>query len=77
MWRSEFDLLVMAKEHNRDLIREAEQERQHRKIHGTLTDRIRAWLATTATVEPPSYEKPVSREHWQTKTGHSVPDLAR
>jgi hypothetical protein len=43
MWRSQSDLLVMAREHNRDLVRQAEAERLSRHLSGTLGARIRNW----------------------------------
>jgi hypothetical protein len=43
MWRSQSDLLTMAQEHNRDLVRQAEAERLNRHLNGTLGSRIKKW----------------------------------
>jgi hypothetical protein len=43
MWRSQSDLLVMAREHNRDLVRQAEADRLSRHLSGTLMARIKNW----------------------------------
>lgn len=46
MWRSQSDLLTMAQEHNRDLVRQAEADRLNRHLNGTLMARLKAWWAT-------------------------------
>ena len=43
MWRSQSDLLVMAREHNSDLVRQAEADRLARHLSGTPGARIRNW----------------------------------
>lgn len=43
MWRSQSDLLVMAREHNSDLVRQAEADRLACRLSGTLGARIRNW----------------------------------
>ena len=45
MWRSQSDFLTMAREHNRDLVRQAEADRLSRHLSGTLAARIKNWWA--------------------------------
>jgi len=68
MWRSEFDLLVMAKEHNQDLIQEAARERLLMKLQGRLIDRIKTWLASKAPVDNPDSVKSGCSKDWQPKS---------
>lgn len=48
MWRSQSDLLLMAQEHNRDLVRQADADRLNRHLNGTLASRLKAWWMTKA-----------------------------
>jgi hypothetical protein len=50
MWDSQFDLLFMAQEHNRDLVRQAEAERLGRHLNGSLAERFHVWWTAKARI---------------------------
>lgn len=43
MWRSQSDHLLMAIEHNRDLVRQAEASRRSHQLSGSLAAQARTW----------------------------------
>jgi hypothetical protein len=71
MWRS--DLLFMAQEHNRDLVRQAEADRLIFHLNGALTARFRNWwtqLQVKRRADKPKAAAESSREVVRQVTGH-------